>query len=92
MQISPAWIRANDVWDRVEKGIFLVIDVSLNTYFIYLVRSKLIDNGLVKYKRLYWFNIGMVILSVSLDVYMSLPFLPLLLCPFSHPLPLAYYP
>ncbi|KAI8945999.1 hypothetical protein F4801DRAFT_597169 [Xylaria longipes] len=67
LQISESYIRVNDVWDRLEKGIFLVIDASLNVYFVYLVRSKLIANGLHKYTRLYRFNIIMIVCSTALD-------------------------
>ncbi|KAI0481907.1 hypothetical protein F4859DRAFT_476379 [Xylaria cf. heliscus] len=67
LQISEMYIRINEIWDRVEKGIFLLIDAGLNIYFIYLIRSKLIANGLTKYSRLYHFNIAMIICSISLD-------------------------
>ncbi|KAI0441685.1 hypothetical protein F4803DRAFT_406663 [Xylaria telfairii] len=67
LQISETYIRINEVWDRVEKGIFLIVDAGLNIYFIYLVRSKLIANGLTKYFRLYHFNIVMILCSISLD-------------------------
>ncbi|KAK2614551.1 hypothetical protein N8I77_001362 [Diaporthe amygdali] len=77
LQISPAWIHFNEIWDRVEKGIFAGIDLGLNLYFIYLVRSELIAHGLTKYKALYKFNIVMIFFSLSLDVIligiMSLP-------------------
>lgn len=68
LQISPAWIHFNEIWDRVEKGIFAGIDLGLNLYFIYLVRSELIAHGLTKYKALYKFNIVMIFFSLSLDV------------------------
>lgn len=68
LQISSHWILLNDIWDRVEKGIFLFIDLGLNLYFIYVVRSELIDHGLKKYWNLYWFNVGMIFVSISLDV------------------------
>ena len=68
LQIGPGWNTANSIWDRAEKCIFLVIDASLNLYFMYLVRSKLIANGLTKYRRVFRFNICMVMFSISLDV------------------------
>lgn len=68
LQISSHWIYLNDIWDRVEKGIFLLIDLGLNLYFIYIVRSELIGHGLKKYWNLYWFNVGMIFVSISLDV------------------------
>ncbi|POS80365.1 hypothetical protein DHEL01_v201256 [Diaporthe helianthi] len=77
LQISPAWIRFNEIWDRVEKGIFALIDLALNLYFIYLVRSELVAHGLTKYVPLYKFNLVMICFSLSLDVIligiMSLP-------------------
>lgn len=72
LQISSQWIHLNDIWDRVEKGIFLLIDLGLNLYFIYIVRSELIGHGLKKYWNLYWFNIAMIFISISLDVSFTL--------------------
>jgi hypothetical protein len=68
LQISETFIHVNDIWDRMEKVIFALIDGTLNVYFIYLVRTKLIANGLTKYMPLFWFNIMMVFVSLSLDV------------------------
>lgn len=68
LQISATFIHVNEIWDRIEKGIFLVIDAGLNFYFLYLVRTKLIANGLQKYMPLFKFNMLMVAVSISLDV------------------------
>ncbi|KAI0521244.1 hypothetical protein F5B22DRAFT_596289 [Xylaria bambusicola] len=68
LQISPTWIHINDVWDRIEKGLFAVIDLGLSSYFAYQVRAKLIANGLVKYNRLFRYNLVMIIFSLSLDI------------------------
>ncbi|KAH7111353.1 hypothetical protein B0J11DRAFT_619929 [Dendryphion nanum] len=68
LQISKTFININEIWDRIEKVIFALIDGSLNAYFIYLVRTKLIANGLTKYMPLFWFNIFMVCISMSLDI------------------------
>ncbi|KAF4981962.1 hypothetical protein FZEAL_2308 [Fusarium zealandicum] len=77
LQINNTWIRVNGVWDRVEKAIFLLVDAGLNFYFIHLVRSRLIANGLTKYNRLFRFNLGMIAVSITMDVLliamMSLP-------------------
>ncbi|KAL2126932.1 hypothetical protein VTI74DRAFT_11597 [Chaetomium olivicolor] len=77
LQISHTFIRVNDVWDRMEKVLFAIIDMCLNIYFMYLVRVKLVANGLTQYMLLYKFNLVMVIISISLDVLviglMSLP-------------------
>ncbi|KAF5026992.1 hypothetical protein F66182_866 [Fusarium sp. NRRL 66182] len=77
LQISSHWIAVNAIWDRIEKGIFLVVDAGLNFYFIHLVRSRLIANGLTKYNRLYRVNLGMIAVSMTMDILliamMSLP-------------------
>ncbi|KAI6747625.1 hypothetical protein HG530_015733 [Fusarium avenaceum] len=77
LQISHLYEEINIVWDRTEKAIFLIVDLALNVYFIYLVRSRLLAYGLTKYNELYHFNVAMVIVSVSLDcVLMGATFLP----------------
>ncbi|KAK7403448.1 hypothetical protein QQX98_010769 [Neonectria punicea] len=49
LQINPTWIHVNEIYDRLEKAIFAVMDVGLNLYFVYLVRSSLIEYGLTQY-------------------------------------------
>ncbi|KAK8097138.1 hypothetical protein PG999_013082 [Apiospora kogelbergensis] len=77
LQISNRYTHLNDIWDRTEKAIFATIDAGLNTYFLWVVRTKLIANGLTKYWALFRYNIAMVCISVSLDLVligsMSLP-------------------
>ncbi|KAF5578721.1 lactoylglutathione lyase [Fusarium pseudoanthophilum] len=77
LQISDRWIWLNNIWDRCEKVIFALVDGALNAYFIYLVRSRLIENGLTKYIPLYRMNLLLIFISLSLDVVlvglMSLP-------------------
>lgn len=68
LQINDRWIWLNGIWDRVEKVIFAVVDGALNGYFIYLVRSRLIENGLTKYVPLYRLNLALIFMSLSLDV------------------------
>ncbi|KAK8116902.1 uncharacterized protein PG998_005183 [Apiospora kogelbergensis] len=68
INISPEWIKANKIWDRTEKAFFAIADIALNLLFLYLVRTKLIGNGLQKYRRLFWTNSVAVFFSVSLDV------------------------
>lgn len=84
LEVSETWIHINDIWDRVEKGMLAVVDLGLNLYFIYLVRKELITYGLTKYRHLYRFNIGMIFISMSLDVSknssMSRPDLWLMYC------------
>ncbi|KAK7952298.1 uncharacterized protein PG986_008026 [Apiospora aurea] len=66
--VNATWVYADAIWDRLEKTIFAALDLSLNLYFIHLVRANLIENGLLKYKLLYWINLAMVFVSISLDV------------------------
>ncbi|KAM0544095.1 hypothetical protein ACHAPJ_011977 [Fusarium lateritium] len=68
LQINDTWISLNAIWDRTEKVIFAIVDGVLNGYFIYLVRSRLIQNGLTKYVPLYRMNLALIFLSLSLDV------------------------
>ncbi|KAJ4315875.1 hypothetical protein N0V84_008144 [Fusarium piperis] len=77
LQISHLYEEINIIWDRTEKAIFLIVDLGLNLYFIYLVRSRLIAGGLTKYWQLFHFNMVMVFVSVTLDcVLMGATFLP----------------
>ncbi|KAK3294399.1 uncharacterized protein B0H64DRAFT_418315 [Chaetomium fimeti] len=77
LQISPTWIHVNQIWDRIEKGIFAVVDMAMNIYFMWLVKSKLVSSGLTQYNLVYKYNLVMVCLSISLDILliglMSLP-------------------
>ncbi|KAL1841311.1 hypothetical protein VTJ49DRAFT_7148 [Mycothermus thermophilus] len=77
LQISPEWVFANEVWDRTEKAIYAVIDMALNVYFMWLVKTKLVAGGLKQYTVLWKYNVVMVCLSISLDIMligmMSLP-------------------
>ena len=50
------------------EALFATIDASLNTYFMWLVKSKLVASGLTQYNLVYRFNILMVCISISLDV------------------------
>jgi hypothetical protein len=68
MKINQTYITLNYIWEHVEKSIFLVVDLGLNIYFLYLVRSELISHGLTKYWLLFNFNAGIIIVSTSMDV------------------------
>lgn len=68
LQINATYIYAFNIWIRVKKSILLAVDIALNLCFIYLVRSHLIAAGLVKYQKLYRFNLGMIFISIILDV------------------------
>jgi len=73
LQISESWIKANNVWDRFENCIFMVVDVILNVFFMRLVKSKLVANGLHKYNRVYRFNGLLVCVSIIIDVSVVTP-------------------
>ncbi|KAH7144503.1 hypothetical protein B0J13DRAFT_525876 [Dactylonectria estremocensis] len=77
LQISEQYISINNIWDRCEKVIFAVMDAALNFYFIWVVKKRLIANGLHKYNRLYQMNLFLVAISIALDILligmMSLP-------------------
>ena len=68
LEVSETFVYVNDIWDRVEKVLYLIIDGALNGYFLYLVRAKLISRGLTKYKPLFNFNAVIVCVSLSMDV------------------------
>ncbi|KLU82631.1 hypothetical protein MAPG_01702 [Magnaporthiopsis poae ATCC 64411] len=69
LQISAEFVIFNNVWDRIEKALILILDVGLNIYFLWLVKSTLIDYELTKYTILLRFNLAAIFLSVSLDVH-----------------------
>lgn len=71
LQISDTYIHVNEIWDRCEKGIYLIVDGILNAYFLRLVQSKLISAGMTKYKRLFNFNAFIVLISLAMDVSIS---------------------
>ncbi|KAH8654720.1 hypothetical protein BGZ61DRAFT_373339 [Ilyonectria robusta] len=68
LQISEKYIWINEWWDRIEKGIYLLVDGALNFYFIRVVQRNLVANGLIKYKSLVKFNMCIVGFSLSMDV------------------------
>lgn len=77
MQISEEYIQINSWWDRCEKVLYLLIDAALNIYFIRIVSSNLVHNGLEKYRALSRFNWFIIGFSLAMDVLiiamMSLP-------------------
>ncbi|KAB2574375.1 hypothetical protein BFW01_g9223 [Lasiodiplodia theobromae] len=68
LQVSEAYIHLNDIWDRCEKVIYLIVDASLNWYFIYIVQKNLVRQGLKKYESLVKFNIYIIGFSLSMDI------------------------
>ena len=78
MQLTfHSFIRINEIWDRIEKCLYLIIDAALNWYFIRVVNRSLVQNGLNKYNRLVRFNQRMIVISLLMDVMiiaaMSIP-------------------
>ncbi|KAH7123145.1 hypothetical protein EDB81DRAFT_872694 [Dactylonectria macrodidyma] len=74
---TPSQVHVNMIFEKAEKSFFLAIDLGLNLYFLYLVRFRLIADGLTKYWKLFHFNTGMVAISTSMDIlllgFLSLP-------------------
>lgn len=64
----PRWIHINNIWDRIEKVLYLLIDGFLNFYFIRVVKANLVKNGLDKYNKLVLFNQHMIVVSLLMDV------------------------
>jgi hypothetical protein len=65
---TPAQKRLNFAFENAQKSLFLIIDLSLNLLFLYLVRTRLIADGLTKYWKLYNFNAWIVVIATSMDV------------------------
>ncbi|KAJ2990512.1 hypothetical protein NUW58_g2912 [Xylaria curta] len=68
LQISETYIHTNEWWDRVEKVIYLLVDASLNIYFIRVVQKRLVSIGITKYRSLVHFNMFIIGFSLSMDV------------------------
>lgn len=66
-EATPEQVARNFRLEIAEKIFFLLIDLSLNLYFLYLVRYRLIAYGLTKYWKLFKFNVIMVFISTTLD-------------------------
>ncbi|KAF2107983.1 hypothetical protein BDV96DRAFT_286538 [Lophiotrema nucula] len=77
LQVSKRYVFINEIWDRIEKVVYLFIDAALNWYFLKTVKANLINNGLQKYNKLLRFNQRIIILSLLMDVMiiaaMSIP-------------------
>jgi hypothetical protein len=77
LQTSRRYHVINEYWDRIEKGLYLLVDALLNWYFLKTVKANLISNGLTKYNKLVRFNQRIVAVSLLMDVMiigaMSIP-------------------
>ncbi|KAK3208637.1 hypothetical protein GRF29_77g1475359 [Pseudopithomyces chartarum] len=66
---SQLAVDINKYWDRASKILIMIVDASLNIYFIKTVRSRLLKrSGLHKYKPLAAFNEKMMAVSVCMDL------------------------
>ncbi|KAM0326110.1 hypothetical protein ACHAQA_006703 [Verticillium albo-atrum] len=72
LQINQRFVDINKIWDRVEKVLYAIMDAGLNIYFMYTVKRHLIMNGLRKYTLLYRVNLVLAVISISLDVLLTL--------------------
>lgn len=66
-------VKINQVWDRIEKVILLVVDALLNWYFIRVVRKRLVAQGHTKYDKLVTFNVRIIAVSLAMDVSVAPP-------------------
>ncbi|KAB2110766.1 hypothetical protein AG0111_0g260 [Alternaria gaisen] len=77
LQINSTYHMVNEYWDRIEKGLYLLVDAALNWYFLKTVKENLINNGLTKYNKLVRFNQQIVMVSLLMDIMiiaaMSIP-------------------
>jgi hypothetical protein len=63
-----SYVAISEPWERLAGAAVLLIDGGLNLYFLRTVRRELIAAGLAKYNKLFRFNCGMIVVSLSLDV------------------------
>ncbi|KAF8918113.1 hypothetical protein CPB85DRAFT_1430726 [Mucidula mucida] len=68
LQINHTYIRTDKWYDRFEKSIYLLLDVTLNILFIRLVKGRLVDHGLTKYNKVMKFNQHIIVISVGMDI------------------------
>ncbi|KAF8917373.1 hypothetical protein CPB85DRAFT_1452859 [Mucidula mucida] len=68
LQINHTYIWLNHWWDRVEKSVYLLLDLTLNILFIRVVKTRLINFGLKKYDRVMKFNQYIIFVSISMDI------------------------
>ncbi|KAF9023268.1 hypothetical protein BDZ89DRAFT_1070011 [Hymenopellis radicata] len=68
LQINHTYIWLNHWWDRFEKTIYLLLDLSLNILFIRVVKTRLVDYGLKKYDKVMKFNEYIIFVSIGMDI------------------------
>ncbi|KAK4921598.1 hypothetical protein LTR66_016663, partial [Elasticomyces elasticus] len=72
LQWMAPWYRGNEVWQQLEKGLICFMDIWLNWYFVYLIKTKLMVGGAAstmaeKWRPLYRYSIPMAISNVLID-------------------------
>ncbi|KAI0017734.1 hypothetical protein F4780DRAFT_795793 [Xylariomycetidae sp. FL0641] len=68
LQISHTYISINNMWDRLEKVIYTIVDALVNAYFVYAVRTRLKTGHLTKFTTVVRYSVLMICISVSLNV------------------------
>ncbi|KAG7072708.1 hypothetical protein JMJ76_0005555 [Colletotrichum scovillei] len=74
-------LRIQRFYSPIDKILSLLIDLSLNSVFLRKLQRELIDNGLVKYRLLFFLTIAAIVVSLSMDislivvVFLSNPYL-----------------
>ncbi|PVH95910.1 hypothetical protein DM02DRAFT_475956, partial [Periconia macrospinosa] len=63
----PIFVKINNVWDKVEKVLVLLVDAGLNWYFLRSVKRLVNQHHLTKYAPLVAFNAKMMVVSVTGD-------------------------
>ena len=67
--VSQTFVNINDIWDKVEKVLILIVDAGLNWFFLSTVKNRLVrQHGLTKYAPLVGFNAKLMVLSIGMDV------------------------
>lgn len=79
MQISDRYVHINDIWDRIEKGIYLCVDAVLNYYFIRTVQKQLVEEGCKQFSE---FILRLLVLGLL--VRRTTPTPPFAMFPLSH--------
>ncbi|KAG7446595.1 uncharacterized protein BT62DRAFT_994173 [Guyanagaster necrorhizus] len=72
LQINSHYMSLNHWWDKFEKAIYLLLDLSLNVLFIRMVKSRLVDHGLTKYDRVMRFNQRIIVVSIGMDILLMI--------------------
>jgi hypothetical protein len=67
--VSQTFVNINNIWDKIEKVMILLVDAGLNWYFLRTVKNRLVgQHGLTKYAPLVGFNAKLMVLSIGMDV------------------------